>query len=251
MSWFKDWFDSHLYELLYSYRNEAEANKLADLIEENIPKHSHPKLVDVGCGRGRHSISLAARGYHVTGFDLSPQAIEKARNIANKRGLKHLQFLVNDMREPLDETFDAALNLFTTFGYFLEEGENIRVLKSIRQMLHENGLFLVDFMNANKVTRELVPKETGNHNGIGYKINRFVKDDFVYKKIKFDGDKPEHQQEYTERVKLFDKDWFTKNLTESGFKPLHIWGDYSGGEFQKNQSPRLIILSKAENQTNE
>lgn len=244
MSWFKDWFDSHLYELLYSYRNEAEANKLADLIEEYVPKNRYPKLVDVGCGRGRHSISLSERGYNVTGFDLSPQAIEKARNIARRRGLTQVKFLVNDMREPLDETFDAALNLFTTFGYFFEEDENIQVLRSIRHMLRENGLFLIDFMNAKKVARELVPEEAGSHKGIIYKINRFIEDDFVYKKIKFEGERSEHQQEYTERVKLFNKNWFAENLKECGFTPLHVWGDYSGGEFNEDESPRLIILSE-------
>lgn len=244
MSWFKDWFDSHLYELLYSYRNEAEADKLAGLIEKEIPKQTYPKLVDVGCGRGRHSISLAERGYRVTGFDLSPQAIEKARNIARRRGLKQVQFLVNDMREPLDETFDAALNLFTTFGYFFEEGENVDVLRSIHKMLRENGLFLIDFMNAKKVARELVPEEAGSHKGIVYKINRFIEDGFVYKKIKFEGEKSKHQQEYTERVKLFDKEWFAENLRDCGFTPLNVWGDYSGGDFDEGESPRLIILSK-------
>jgi len=243
MSWFKDWFDSHLYELLYSYRNEAEADKLAGLIEK-IPRETYPRLVDVGCGRGRHSISLAERGYQVTGFDLSPQAIEKARNIARRRGLKQVKFLVNDMREPLDETFDAALNLFTTFGYFYEDDENVQVLRGIRHMLRENGLFLIDFMNANKVARELVPEEAGSHKGISYNINRFIEDGFVYKKIKFDGGQAEYQKEYTERVKLFDKEWFDENLRECGFKPLNVWGDYSGGEFDEGESPRLIILSK-------
>lgn len=245
MSWFEDWFDSPLYELLYSYRNEKEANKLADLIEHQIPKTDYPNLVDVGCGRGRHSISLAERGYHVTGFDLSTKAIQKAKKIADKRGLRNVRFLVNDMRSPLPKKFDAALNLFTTFGYFLDDEENTKVLKSIHKMLDKNGLFLIDFLNAKKVERELVPNDAGSHNNIKYKIQRYIEDGFVYKKIKFEGDQVEKKAEYTERVRLFDKDWFQKNLNKTGFKPVHIWGNYSGDPFDEDHSPRLIILSKA------
>ncbi|CAN5167300.1 class I SAM-dependent methyltransferase [soil metagenome] len=245
MSWFEDWFDSPLYELLYSYRNEIEAQKLTRLIEQQIPKEKYLRIVDVGCGRGRHSISLAELGYNVTGFDLSPQAIEKARKIARERGLKKVRFIVNDMREPLKERFDAALNLFTTFGYFLDEKKNVQVLKNIHSMLNENGLFLIDFMNAKKVARELEPAETGMHNGINYSINRYIKDGFVYKKIKFDGENLNQHREYTERVQLFDKDWFEEKLYESGFKPLKMWGNYEGKPFDEKNSPRLIILSQA------
>ncbi|REL29204.1 class I SAM-dependent methyltransferase [Rhodohalobacter sp. SW132] len=245
MSWYKDWFDSPLYELLYAYRNEEEANKLADLIEQRIPREEYPKILDVGCGRGRHSISLAERGYHVTGFDLSPQAIKKAQAIARKRNLRNVSFVVNDMRNPLPDTFDAALNLFTTFGYFMVENQNIEVLKNVRTMLKKNGLFLIDFMNAKKVERELVPSESGEHNGIQYSITRYIEDGFVYKIIRFDGGHNHSPKEYTERVQLFDKNWFAENLTSSGFEPLNVWGDYNGGSFDVQHSPRLIILSKA------
>lgn len=245
MNWFEDWFDSPLYELLYSYRNEDEAQKLARLIEQQIPKHKYPRIVDVGCGRGRHSVSLAERGYHVTGFDLSPQAIEKARKIAQNRGLTNVNFIVNDMREPLKERFDAALNLFTTFGYFLDEKQNIQVLKNIHSMLKDNGLFLIDFMNAKKVASELEPAEKGEHKGITYTIERYIEDGFVYKKINFEGENLNQQREYTERVQLFDKNWFVEKLSESGFKPLKVWGNYEGKPFNEKNSPRLIILSQA------
>jgi len=245
MSWFEEWFDSPLYELLYAYRNEEEANRLADFIEKKIPKEHYPRLVDVGCGRGRHSISLAERGYNVTGFDLSPMAIKKAKAIAKDRGLQQIEFVVNDMRTPLPETFDAAVNLFTTFGYFLDNDQNVQVLKSIRTMLTLNGLFLIDFMNAKKVERELVPNESGSKNGILYNISRHIEDGFVYKKIEFEGRPLDKPREYTERVQLFDKKWFQNSLKESGFEPVDIWGNYSGEPFDEDQSPRLIILSKA------
>ena len=150
MSWFEEWFDSPLYELLYANRNEDEANKLADLIEQKIPVENYSTIVDVGCGRGRHSITLAERGYHITGLDLSTYAIEKAKRIAAGRGHQNVKFIVQDMRQPLSTRFDAALNLFTTFGYFMENEDNERVLASVNRMLKKNGLFLIDYFNSKK-----------------------------------------------------------------------------------------------------
>lgn len=244
MSWFEEWFDSPLYEFLYAYRNEEEAMKLADLIEREIPVEKYKNVVDVGCGRGRHSITLAERGYNVTGFDLSPQAIKKAKRIAADRGLQNIEFRVQDMRNPLPQRFDAALNLFTTFGYFQDTKENVKVLESVNRMLKSNGFFLIDYMNAIKVEQNLVPEESGTHKGIDYSINRYIENGCVYKVIRFSGDEIKTPKEYTERVKLFDKDWFINQLNESGFWPLHVWGNYEGDSFDENNSPRLIILSE-------
>lgn len=245
MSWFEEWFDSPLYEFLYAYRNEEEANKLADLIEREIPVSAYNKVVDVGCGRGRHSITLAQRGYKVTGFDLSQTAIKKAKQKAAGRGLQNIDFRVQDMRIPLSERFDAAVNLFTTFGYFLDTEENVKVLENVNRMLNPSGRFLIDFMNSTKVERDLVPEESGTHKGIDYTIKRYIENGCVYKEVHFSGDEISSPQEFTERVQLFDKNWFVTKLNEAGFRTLNIWGSYGGEPFDEINSPRLIILSEA------
>lgn len=244
MSWFEEWFDSPLYEFLYAYRNEEEAKKLADHIQRVIPVGQYQNIVDVGCGRGRHSITLAERGYNVTGFDLSPQAIEKAERIASERGLQNVKFFVNDMRQPLASRFDAALNLFTTFGYFLEDKENESVLKSVNSMLKKNGLFLIDYFNSQKVINELVAKEKGSHKGIDYTISRYIENGCVYKNVRFSGKGFKTPKEYTERVKLYGREWFEDNLKRAGFSIQNIWGSYSSDSFVESSSPRLIILAE-------
>jgi len=244
MSWFEEWFNSPLYEVLYANRNEAEARKLADLVEEKIPHENYPKIVDVGCGRGRHSITLAERGYRTTGIDLSSKAIKKAERIAAERELQHVQFLVQDMRQPLSLRFDAALNLFTTFGYFLEDEENERVLQSVNSMLKKNGLFLIDYFNSKKVENELVPKEKGSHKGVDYTISRYIDNGCVYKNIRFSGDRVDSPKEYNERVKLYDREWFEDVMGRSGFSTREVMGNDSGDPFDKSTSPRLIILAE-------
>lgn len=244
MSWFEDWFDSPLYEKLYSHRNEKEAAQLAALIAKKIPKTKYPDLLDLGCGRGRHSITFAKMGYTVTGVDLSEEAILKAQKIACKQKINNIRFLIGDMRDPLPQRFDAVLNLFTTFGYFSKDSENIRVLKNVRTMLKTNGMFVLDFLNQNQVVKTMVPKEEGAFQGLQYTIERNIVDDMVFKTICFRGSSLSQPVEYQERVKLYTLDWFQKQLTACGFDLLHTYGNYEGSAFEEESSPRLVIFSR-------
>jgi SAM-dependent methyltransferase len=244
MSWFEEWFDSPLYEKLYANRNEKEAAQLAGLIEEAIPKENYPKILDLGCGRGRHSITLAERGYRVTGVDLSEEAIRKAKKRASDKNLKNVEFLTGDMREPLDGTFDAILNLFTTFGYFLDDDENMSVLKSARQMLRPKGVFVIDFLNAAQIKREIIPEDCGSFKEIDFQIRRYIKDEMVFKDITFKNPSLDEPVHYQERVKLYDLNWFKDSLDECGFSIENIYGDYTGKPFNAEKSSRLIMISR-------
>jgi 2-polyprenyl-3-methyl-5-hydroxy-6-metoxy-1,4-benzoquinol methylase len=78
-SWFKDWFNSHYYHLLYQHRDEEEALSFI----QRLILHLHPspgaKMLDVACGKGRHSKALADNGFDVTGIDLSEESIIEAK----------------------------------------------------------------------------------------------------------------------------------------------------------------------------
>lgn len=244
MSWFEEWFDSPLYEKLYINRNESEAEDLAKLIKKVLPKETFPKVLDLGCGRGRHSLTLAENGYNVLGIDLSPQAIIEAKKKAEDRKLTNVKFKEQDMRRPLDDTFDAVVNLFTTFGYFLEDKENVKVLKSVHSMLRPKGRFMIDFLNANLVEKNLVRKESGRYENLHFDIERFIEDEMVYKKITFTGSDLDEPVQYQERVKLYDLNWFKQRFEECSFTLKNGWGNYSGEEFDPEKSPRLILLAE-------
>lgn len=244
MSWFEEWFDSPLYEKLYANRNEEEASLLADLIETEIPKSRYPKILDLGCGRGRHSIALAEKGYDVTGIDLSKEAILKARSKARAKNLKKVSFKVNDMRVPLPKRFNAIVNLFTTFGYFLKDSENILVLKSVSEMLETDGAFMIDFLNSTYVKDNLVPEESGKYADYSYKIYRKIEEGMVFKTIQFSGSDLSEPLEYVERVKLYDLDWFKTQFEATGFTLEKIYGDYSGNQFTPHKSKRLLMVAR-------
>lgn len=244
MDWFEEWFDSPLYEKLYADRDEKEAEQLIDFLEKTLLSERYHSILDLGCGRGRHSHNLAKRGYEVTGIDLSSEAINKAKEKAEELGLQNTQFEVRDMRDPLPQKFDAIVNLFTTFGYFKSDEENATVLDSVTQMLRNEGLFVLDYLNAEKVKRDFVAEEEGEFQGIRYEIKRYIKNEAIHKDIAFAGDQLDKPRVYWERVKLYGLDWFKKEMNKRNLEIIDVNGDYQGSGFNPQTSPRLLIISR-------
>ena len=244
MDWFEEWFDSPLYEKLYADRDEKEAEQLIEFLEETLLSEQYHSILDLGCGRGRHSHNLAERGYEVTGIDLSPEAIKTAKEKAEELNLSNVQFEVGDMRDPLPRKFDAIVNLFTTFGYFKSDKENASVLDSVTQMLKDEGLFVLDYLNAEKVKQDFVAEEEGEFHGIRYEIKRYIKNGAIHKDIAFAGDQLDKPRVYWERVKLYGLDWFKKEMAKRELEIIDVNGDYQGSDFDPDTSPRLLIISR-------
>lgn len=243
MNWFEEWFDSPLYEKLYVNRDETEALQLVDLLEDTLTLHKCSHILDLGCGRGRHAINLARKGYRVTGIDLSEQAIQTARQKAQQQGLENIEFQVRDMRNPLPTTFDAIVNLFTTFGYFMDDQENIRVFDSVVQMLNPDGIFVLDYLNAQKVRSSFESGDSGTFHNIDYDIERYLKNGAIYKEIHFRKEATGAKKTYSERVKLYDLEWFQREMAQHGLYIDHVYGDYQGNAFDPETSPRMLIIS--------
>ncbi|MDX1617188.1 MAG: class I SAM-dependent methyltransferase [Balneolaceae bacterium] len=245
MNWFEEWFDSPLYEKLYANRDEEEARQLIDLLEQTLNLSGCSEILDLGCGRGRHAISLAERGYNVTGLDLSREAIQTAREKAETKGLD-IEFVIRDMRYPLPRTFDAIVNLFTTFGYFSSDEENGHVIDSVVEMLDPGGMFVLDYMNSKRVRKNFAPSDHGRFRDISFTVNRYISDGAIIKDIAFTGGPIEGEKTYSERVKLYELEWFQKEFAERNLQIDHLYGDYHGNRFDPETSPRLMIVSHLE-----
>lgn len=237
--WFCTWFDSEEYHLLYRNRDMKEATQFVHNIQDQLRLPIPSKVLDLACGKGRHSKTLANIGHDVTGVDLSVQSIFEAK----KMETDNLHFFVHDMREKIhDQIFNCVLNLFTSFGYFEKEEENIKVIQNVHQILKKDGLFLIDYLNAEKVIRNLVHSETKNIDGFQFNIRRSVTDEFILKDIEVinEGAISNHQ----ERVQLLRKEDFIEMLENNGFAIMSTFGDFEMNEFDVNNSDRLIIVAR-------
>ena len=118
--------------------------------------------------------------------------------------------------------------------------DNIKMLDSISKMLLEKGILIIDFLNAEKVVKNLISFEEKKIDNTTFKIKRFIKSKKVYKQITIE-DKTKHQ--FTERVQLFSLPEF-KRLLKPNFKILHTFGDFDLNRFDVKHSDRLIIIAQ-------
>lgn len=237
-NWFTSWFDTPYYHILYKDRNYREAQIFMDNLTHYLNLPEKAKVLDLACGKGRHSIYLNQLGFNVLGADLSENSIAEASKNSNET----LHFKVHDMREPFEEKFDAIFNLFTSFGYFENDDDNLTTLKAIKESLSEYGFAVIDFMNVTQVIETLVPEEVKTVDGIDFKIKRYVEDGHIMKEIDFEDQGRKYH--FTEKVKALTLKDFEELMAEAGIFLLDIFGDYKLKKFHKTESERLIMIFK-------
>lgn len=240
-AWYEAWFDRDEYEVVYGHRDEEEAARLIRLVETTLALRRGARILDIGCGRGRHAIQLAERGYDVTGVDLSPRSIADARERARKVGVS-VDFRVGDMREPVaDAAFNVAVNLFTAFGYFEDEPEHETALSAMSHSLKVGGWLVQDFLNAERVKRCLVPSDTRTVNDVTITQERFIANGRIVKTIEMR--RPEDVRSFRESVRLLEVGDFDRMYRRSGLILERVFGDYKGGPFTPD-SPRLLMFAR-------
>lgn len=244
--WYEQSFGSD-YMLVYKHRNWEEANKEVGKMIGWLQLPKKARVLDIGCGMGRHALAMARCGYAVTGTDLSPVLLEEAK-LHDEEG--QVNWVPGDMRElPFEEeSFDATVNLFTSFGYFSLEDDNVHVLRQIRKVLRPEGSFLIDFLNPVHVAQTLVPRSERIDEETGLHIleERSILNGWVQKEITvYDPQKREEQRQYLERVRLYQRDWFERNLALCSLGLEKLYGNYDGSAYEQEASPRMIMTGRA------
>jgi len=233
--WFEEWFGQDYLDI-YQHRDETEAERAIELIATNLAGRRIERVLDLACGAGRHTTVLRERWWTV-GLDLSMSLLRVAR-----RESPDGPFVRGDMRAlPFaEQSFDLVVNLFTSFGYFDDDNEHLLVLACISESLKRGGIFVIDFLNASQVRRELVPYDERVENGITIEQHRTISPDgrFVEKTITL----RERGKEYTERVRLLSPRDLQRMLVAAGFQVDKLFGDYSGVEWTED-SPRTILFA--------
>jgi ubiquinone/menaquinone biosynthesis C-methylase UbiE len=148
LQWYKELFEEMGMEYEdYPFTKNTE-NEVDWMIKEYLT-NPEMKILDVGCGTGRHAINLATRGYeNITAVDLSPGMIGAAREGARKKKVQ-VDFRVCDARElPFENEFNAAICLCEgAFGLLENDTENYKVLKAVHKSLKKHGIFILTTLN--------------------------------------------------------------------------------------------------------
>jgi SAM-dependent methyltransferase len=239
-NWIEDWFGSEYYSLLYKHRDCDEAKIFIDNLISFLKTPISARILDCGCGRGRHSVYLSENGFaEVTGIDLSEKNILEAK----KSETKNLTFYTHDIRNLFRINYYAvALSLFTSFGYFESDYENNKMLKSISAALKKNGMLVLDFMNAKREIEQMIAEKSFDCNGIHFKIKKSLKEKMIAKEIEVIDENKKYF--FCEKVKAYSKNDLEKFLEANNLKVTSIFGDYNLNSFDEKKSERLILIAE-------
>jgi SAM-dependent methyltransferase len=237
--WFRDWFGED-YLALYPHRDAREAAAAVELFLATVPPEPEARVIDLACGAGRHLRALTRASLQAFGLDLSLVLLLRAREKGS------VPLVCGDMRAlPLASgSFGGLTSFFTSFGYFDTRQEDRAVLGEMRRVLSPNGSFVLDFLNAGHVRRNLVREDERTICGKRITQRRSIEGGAVVKRILIEPGGRGPTRQFIERVRLYEGGELEVLLNSSGLHVTHRFGDYNGGRLEE-QSPRLILAGRA------
>lgn len=243
--WSRSFFRKQVFFPGDSRHNEAAPNE-ASFLMKAMGLRKGERLLDLCCGTGRHSIPFARQGLTVLGLDSTSAYLAEARRRA--RGLEGVRFLKGDMRRiPFRAEFDAAVNLWTSFGYFMRPSDDLKVLRGLARALKPGGRFLIDIINADWLRRHAFRKNWGRRDDGAY-----VLEDFQMR----EGPDPAGLNTWTvlrPGRRTLSATFFVRNynyvrmarlLRRAGLEPKRRWGGLDGSPFRGAKSRRLVVLAQ-------
>ena len=244
MEWFENedfWRD--LYPYMFSEERFSAAGEEVNRIMA-LTKVSGGSVLDLCCGPGRHSVAFAQCGFHVTGVDRSSFLLDRARKYATESGVS-VEFVQEDMRNFVrPASFDLACSLFTSFGYFKDEGDDLRVLRNIHQSLKANGTLVIEILGKERLARVWQ----------GTISNELADGSLLFQRNQIRDDWTRVYSEWTlvkeGRSKTFDFEHtvysgreLKDRLLSCGFKQVQLFGDLLGSPYNLD-AMRLITVAR-------
>ncbi len=233
--WFEEWFGDD-YLRLYPHRDEADAERAVELVRRAVPWRPGLRVLDVGAGAGRHARALSAAGAWCVALDLSAALLRRAGQATAgplvRGDMRWLPFR--------SRSFDLAVNLFTSFGYFAHDAEHAAVVAGVARTLRPGGRLVLDFLNADTV-RAAVAAADARADAPTVDVARRLSDDgrYVLKTIRVPADRT-----YTERVRLLSPGELEAMFHQAGLVVERTFGDYDGTPLGPG-TPRAILVGRS------
>jgi SAM-dependent methyltransferase len=241
--WWDDYFGKLYLRIFDTVQTDAYTSQEVSWMLTALDLEPGSRVLDLCCGQGRHAVLLARSGCGVTGLDRSAYMLERAQQAANEAGAG-VQWIRGDMRHlPWRGAFDACINVFTSFGYFEDEADNLDVLRQVCAVLKPGGRFLLDLSNRDYYLMRLWPK-SWRHVGDAVLLEETAFDPvtcrFSMTSTWLEGG---HSESLSYSVRYYTAPEVQGMLQLAGLMPVAVHGNFDGSEFGLN-SQRLIVVAR-------
>jgi SAM-dependent methyltransferase len=200
-------------------------------------------VLDLCCGQGRHSLELARRGFHVTGVDRTQQYLDTATKQAREENLD-IEFICEDMRTFCrPDTYDAVINMFTSFGYFEDPEEDRRVALNVYRSLKTDGLFLMDTMGKEILARIFLERNWSEEDGIIWLQERKVSQNWGWMWNRWIMLRGNERTEGEISHRLYSATEIVSLQKECGFTSVDVYGGLDGSPYD-HTARRMVVMAR-------
>ena len=244
-NWFEDesfWQD--FYGFMFPAERFAAAEQEIDKALKLIDLHGR-RVLDLACGPGRHSIPLAKKGFAVTAVDRSKYLLEKARSYALETGMQ-IEWIEEDMRHFVrEESFDLAISLFTSFGYFAKPEENLLVLQNIFRSLKPGGFCVLDMMGKERIAARYQSTIVHELKDGGLMLERpKVVEDWSRMQNEWFLIRGDKVRRFQFSHSIYSGQELKSMFREAGFSQVKLYGDLDGNEYGVDAQRLVAVATK-------
>jgi len=203
------------------------------------------QILDLCCGVGRHSLELAARGFAVTAVDRTAAYLEKARRSTAGKSLA-IEFVQASMGEFCRPgTFDAAINMFTSFGYFASDDEELAVLTNVVESLKSGGRLMIDVLGKEVLCRRFQPRTwQASPDGTAVLLEeRKVRSGWASIENRWIVFDETGKHEFHFDIRVYSGRELEQLLQRAGFREVTLYGNLNGGPYD-HDAERLVAAAR-------
>ncbi|TFG59573.1 MAG: class I SAM-dependent methyltransferase [Spirochaetales bacterium] len=243
LPWYEDeqfWkvFAPYLFDDYHWDIADLEAKQSAALLRLTVPA----AVLDTCCGVGRHSLALAGQGYTVTGVDRTSAYIEAAKGSASAHNYP-IEFVQTDMRSfSRPAAFDGAINLFTSFGYFEDEKDELVFLGNIRDSLKPGAGLVIDLLGKEVLARTFRERDWHEEDGAMILQERRILGSWSKIENRWIVIKDGEKNEYVFSHRLYSADELIQLVLKAGFGRAEAFGSLTGVPYN-HTSERLVVTA--------
>jgi SAM-dependent methyltransferase len=202
------------------------------------------RVLDLGCGPGRHAVPFALRGFHVTAVDASPFLLGKAREYAHRTSVD-VDFVLADMRAfHRPNEFDLAVSLFSSFGYFADRADDRQVAAHFHGNLRPGGVALIDVMSK-ELTGRFLDAQITEVEGVTRVERHEIIENWTRIKSQWILIRDDSVQRFEYCVRIYSGLEVSDLLRDVGFVDVVLYGDLDGRPYGPGARRLIAVARKA------
>lgn len=227
--------------VLFNERRQKRAQIDVDKLEKLLQLAEPARILDLCCGNGRHSLELARRGFEVIGVDRTNAYIENASVEAEKLKL-NAAFVVDDMRKYCAPgNFDVVINMFGSFGYFENPGDDKNVVENMYASLRAGGQFLIETMGKEILARDFKKRDWSVEGDLLILSERNVSQSWDRIETRWIVIQGEKRVEHQVSVRSYTAEELSSLLYDGGFSDVLVYGSLDGTAYDQ-MAQRLVVV---------